>query len=171
MARKPLLPGPRGVVTRDNIEWFYNNDQQSREFDHADLLNILAGDDTSADTTKNKHVSNYDLKLAADHRAATSAHGATGNIVGTDDYATDLVGGTVLQAAAVTDASASSVSVTSGDVSAAPAAYTQAWGIEVETLANEVKADVNTLVTDVNAIKDQLNALLAAMRTAKQLGT
>jgi len=138
---------------------------------HQSLDSILPADDTSADTTANRHVTDAAMKAATDHRAATSAHGATGDIVGTDDYATALLGGTVLLAAAVTDAVASAVAVASSDISAAPAAYTQAWGQEVEALGNECKADINTLVSDVNAIKDQLNALLASERTALQLDT
>jgi hypothetical protein len=129
---------------------------------HQSLDDILPADDTSADTTANRHVSDAAMKAATDHRAATSAHGATGDIVGTDDYATALLGGTVLLAAAVTDATASTVSVTSADASDLPTAI---------TLVNEIKGDVNTLVTDLNAVITQLNALLASKRTAKQLAT
>lgn len=110
------------------------------------------------------------LRLEFDtHVAAQSAHGATGDIVGTDDYATALVGGTVLLAAAVTNAVASTVSVTSPDATAAPAAYNQAQAQSVVTLANEMKGDINTLVANLNAVVTQLNALLASERAAKQL--
>lgn len=110
------------------------------------------------------------LRLEFDaHVADQSAHGATGDIVGTDDYATALVGGTVLLAAAVTDAIASTVSVTSPDATAAPAAYNQTQAQSVVTLANEMKGDINTLVTNLNSVVTQLNALLASERAAKQL--
>lgn len=110
------------------------------------------------------------LRLEFDtHVAAESAHGATGDIVGTDDYATALVGGTVLLAAAVANAVASTVSVTSPDATAAPAAYNQAQAQSVVTLANEMKGDINTLVTNLNAVVAQLNALLTSERAAKQL--
>jgi hypothetical protein len=103
------------------------------------------------------------------HIDAESAHGATGSIVGTDDYATALLGGTVLLANAVADALSSAVSVTSPDATAAPAAYSQAQAQTVVTLANEMKGDINTLVSNLNSAITQLNALLASMRTAKQL--
>jgi hypothetical protein len=78
-----------------------------------DILPAVAG----ADTTKNRHVSDADAQqiatnttdiatnasdLAA-HTAATAAHGSTGDLVGTDDYCTEALGGTVLRAAAVAD--------------------------------------------------------------------
>lgn len=105
------------------------------------------------------------------HVAARSAHGATGDIVGADDYATALVGGTVLLAAAVANAVASTVSVTSPDATAAPAVYDQAQAQSVVTLANEMKGEINTLVANLNAVVTQLNALLASERAAKQLAT
>jgi hypothetical protein len=71
---------------------------------HSALTSILEGDPLSSDTTRNKHVANNDLKLAEDHRAATSAHGATGDLVGTGDTATTTTAGVVLKAAAVADA-------------------------------------------------------------------
>lgn len=103
------------------------------------------------------------------HVAAQSAHGATGDIVGTDDYAQPALGGTVFLAAAVANAAPSAVSVTSPDATAAPAAYNQAQAQSVVTLANEMKGDINTLVTNFNALTTQFNALLASERAAKQL--
>lgn len=110
------------------------------------------------------------LRLEFDtHVAAQSAHGATGDIVGTDDYAQPALGGTVFLAAAVANAAASTVSVTSPNATAAPAAYNQAQAQSVVTLANEMKGDINTLVDNFNALTTQFNALLASERAAKQL--
>ena len=47
------------------------------------------------------------------HIAATVAHGANGDIVGNQDFATTSVGGVVKKAIAVSDAGTSSVEVTS----------------------------------------------------------
>ena len=94
------------------------------------------------------------------HEALTTAHGVTGDNVGTLDFATVGTGGVVNLAAEVVDAVASTVSVTSPDATDLPS---------VITLANETKGDVNQLVTDLNAVVTQLNALLANMRTANQL--
>lgn len=104
----------------------------------------------------------------ADHIADRTTHGATGNIVGTGDYCTAVVGGTVLLASAVTNAVPSSVSVTSTP-NAAGVAYVQADAATWVAMLNELKTDLNTLVSDTNAAIAQLNALLAAERAAKQL--
>ena len=105
----------------------------------------------------------------ANHIAAESAHGANGDIVGTDDYAQAGVGGVVLLANPVANAVASTVSVTSPDAAAAPATYNQAQAQSVVALVNEMKGDVNTLVANLNAAITQLNALLSAERSAKQM--
>lgn len=105
------------------------------------------------------------------HIGSSSQHGVTGNNVGTQDYAQSAIGGVVLLADAVTNANQSSVSVTSPDASAAPAAYDQVQVQEIVDLANEMKGDVNQLVSDVNSAIDQLNDLLANMRLARQLDT
>ncbi len=105
----------------------------------------------------------------SNHVNAESAHGATGDIVGTGNYAQAGVGGVVLLANPVANAVASTVSVTSPDATAAPATYNQAQAQSVVTLVNEMKGDVNTLVANLNAAITQLNALLAAERSAKQL--
>lgn len=103
-------------------------------------------------------------------------HGATGH----DD---------LLEAAASTDASASTVSLSSNQ-SAVSVTSADATDLPtVQTLANEIKADVNTLVsnfntaeteirgdvnqivTDLNAVKTSLNDLKAKLRTANLLAT
>lgn len=117
---------------------------------HSSLQDILAGDASSADATKNKHVSNNDLKQAADHRAATSAHGASGNLVGTGDAATASTRGVVLKTSAVSD-------VTTASPGAAGMIYSQAYAQSL--------ADLSI------ANKTQLNALLAALRAAGIVGT
>tara|TARA_R110002050_G_scaffold10642_6_gene36300 strand:- start:2496 stop:3149 length:654 start_codon:yes stop_codon:yes gene_type:complete len=94
------------------------------------------------------------------HEALTSAHGVAGNNVGTEDYASSSIGGVVLEAANVTDAVASTVSVISPDAIDLPT---------VLILANETKAEVNQLVTDLNNAITQLNAFLAANQTSKQM--
>lgn len=102
------------------------------------------------------------------HIIDLTTHGATGNIVGTGDYCTAVIGGTVLLAGAVADATSSTVSVTN-TATAAGAGYVQATAATWVTLLDELKADVNQLVTDHNALLAQFNALLASERTAKQL--
>jgi len=70
---------------------------------HSVLDNVLSVDETSSDTTKNKHTSNALAKASTDHQAATSAHGATGSVIGTGDTAGTASVGVVLQATAVAD--------------------------------------------------------------------
>lgn len=102
-----------------------------------------------------------------DHVNATEAHGSTGPIVGTGNFCTPSVGGTVLQAGAVTDSVASTVSVTSTPT-VAGASYSQATATTWVNMLNELKADVNQLVTDLNAIVTTVNQSLATERTANQ---
>lgn len=65
----------------------------------------------------------------------------------------------IVKAVALTNASASSVSVTTAD---ADVTYDSAE----RDLINELKADVNQLTTDLNAVTGKLNTLLANLRTA-----
>lgn len=102
------------------------------------------------------------------HVIDRTTHGATGNIVGTDNYCTAVIGGTVLLAGSVADATSSTVTVTN-TATAAGAGYVQATAATWVTLLDELKTDVNQLVTDHNALLAQFNALLASERTAKQL--
>lgn len=132
--------------------------------DHDELNGREEVDPTSADTTRNKHVANSDLKSFQDHIDASSAHGVTGDIVGTGNFAAASVGGVVFRAAAVTSATSSTVSVTSTD---AGASYTSAE----QDLINELKADVNQLKTDLNDAITVINNLLGVMRSANQLSS
>lgn len=93
--------------------------------------------------------------------------------VNTGRAATTVKTGMVLQAAVSADAAASTVSVTTADITdTAGASYTateQGMINDLKALANEIKGDVNTLVTDVNAVKDGQNDLKAKLRTAGSL--
>ena len=100
----------------------------------------------------------YILQSVANTQDALNTHEAFA--------ATSAALGHVKQGSAVTDATASTVAVSSADITAAPASYNQTWGEEVETLANEAKADVNSLVTDLNNTITKLNSLLSSLETA-----
>lgn len=104
-----------------------------------------------------------------DHEALTTAHGSNGDIVGKSDLATETLVGLVKQMGLIADAVASTVSVTSSDIAAAPAAYDQTYTDTVKTLANETKADLNTLVTDVNNAITKINAIFAESITSGQM--
>lgn len=109
------------------------------------------------------------LRLEFDtHVAAQSAHGATGDIVGTDDYAQPALGGTVFLAAAVADAVQSAVTPPAA-VAAAPAAYSQAYADSQTNAINALSTALAQAIIDYNAVVTQLNALLASERAAKQL--
>lgn len=70
---------------------------------HSALQGIGEADSASSDATKDKHVSNAQMKAAADHIAATNAHGATGDLIGAGDLATTGAAGVIVQGAAVAD--------------------------------------------------------------------
>lgn len=107
------------------------------------------------------------------HVKSKSAHGVTGENVGTEDFATELIGGVALLSTLLTDAPTSSEAVASADASVAPVAYDQTQMQEVVDLVNECKAVINTFIgTDYNDfITDKFNSLLAKLKTAKQMNT
>ena len=140
---------------------------------HEDLQEIRQADDTSADDTPDRHISDAQAKTwtdadiaAAEHIAATSAHGATGDLIGTGDAATTALRGAVYQGLAVDDAESSTVAVAAADVTAPPGTWDTAWGDEVRALANELKADLGSVVSDHNDLTASVNALLSSLRTA-----
>lgn len=118
-------------------------------------------------TTAEGEIGTLRIDLDA-HVAAESAHGATGNIVGTDDYAQPALGGTVLLAAAVADAVPSAVTPPAA-VAAAGAAYSQAYAQAQTDAINALSTALAQAVADFNSVIAQLNALLASERAAKQL--
>lgn len=105
------------------------------------------------------------------HVTDTSAHGVTGDNVGTEDFCTDLIGGVVLLMALVNDAVASTAEVTLADVGVAPVTYDQTYAQAQTDLINDVKAKHNTLLTDVNNAITQLNDMIDKAKTAKQMST
>lgn len=101
------------------------------------------------------------------HTADDSAHGATGDIVGTDDYCTALVGGTVLLASALAASPASTLSITTTPT-APSAAYVQAEALTWVTTINELKTDFNALITEFNDLVAKVNAIIDTQEVAKQ---
>lgn len=124
-----------------------------------DTLNLtvvgIQSDIESLDTSLNAHV------------GATSAHGASGNLVGTNNFCTLATGGVVKLAAAITDQPASTVNVTASP-NAAGAAYVQADAQTWVIMLNDLKTQLNTLKTDYNSLVTKFNAVLASDRTASQ---
>lgn len=102
------------------------------------------------------------------HVIDRTTHGALGNLVGSLDYPTAITGGAVLLSSAVANAAASAVSAVLNP-NAAGLAYLQADAATWVAMLAEHKTQINQLTTDLNAAITQINALLAAMRTAKQL--
>lgn len=101
------------------------------------------------------------------HASSIIAHGSNGNIVGTNNFATIAVGGTVKLSAAVTDQSASIVNV-AATPNAAGAAYLQADAATWVVLLNELKSDLNALVDDHNSLRAKVNDILLTERNALQ---
>ena len=106
----------------------------------------------------------------SNHIDAESAHGASGDIVGTDDYCTASVGGTVLLAGAVANANQVSTTIPIF-VAAAGATYSQAHTqTQIDTI-NALRQNVTDLVAANNALVSTINQMLATERTAKQRAT
>lgn len=92
----------------------------------------------------------------ADHEAETNAHGVTGNNVGTEDYAQELIGGVVLIATAL-DGLTSSFN----PVAVAPATYDQA---HIQSMVDAI----NSLGSKQGDIITLLNQVITTQVTAKQ---
>jgi len=84
----------------------------------------------------------------SDHEADTSAHGVSGDNVGTNDFASSTTGGVVLLASLVADLG----EILTSDVGAAPSFYSQFYTQDVTDLTNENKAKINEIVLKVNEI-------------------
>lgn len=80
----------------------------------------------------------------ADHIAETEAHGATGNIVGSDDRPTTTVGGTVLKHTAIADASETLVNPSPAYVEA------EAQAVATQTRNNGQK--INEIIAALEAV-------------------
>lgn len=106
-----------------------------------------------------------------EHELLEIAHGSNGEIVGFLDLADETTVGLVKRMTLLADAIASTVSVVVADVSAAPAAYSQAHSQELVDLSNANKAAINTLVTDFNNTVTVLNNLIARSKTSGQMTT
>jgi len=116
-----------------------------------------ASTDSLAEGTTNLY---FTIERVDDRTAALIQDGEA--ITWTYNDASGTLTGEVTKGAAVTDANASTVSVTSSNATDLPT---------VITLANEMKGDINTLVADLNNAIAQYNALMANLRTAKLLAT
>lgn len=103
------------------------------------------------------------------HEDLTSAHGVTGNNVGTEDFATSLIGGVSLLMDLVNDAVNSTQTIVLADIAEAPAAYNQAYTQTLADMSNDTKAKHNQLVIDLNSVANQLNDLIAKSKAAKQM--
>ncbi len=103
----------------------------------------------------------------SNHVNAESAHGATGNIVGTGDYAQAGVGGVVLLANPVANASQAAITVPIF-VAAAGVTYSQAHTqTQIDTI-NALRQNMTDLIAAHNALVTTVNQMLATERTAKQ---
>lgn len=130
---------------------------------HEQLRDLKAADPASADATRDRHLSDADLKGVEDHKAATTAHGSNGNVAGVGDLAvaaTEAVAGLVKVAAAVADSTAPGSSVSSPDATDLAT---------VIALANELKTDFNALFGIVALLVADHNTLKGNMETAGQV--
>ena len=152
-----IPPVPKGLP-REQLAFFNAIGPHRR---HAQLEAVDGADSSSADTLRDKHVSNADLKSIVDHGSATSAHGADGNVVGANDLpvaATPTTGGLVRQAVNPgPDIAEFANPVTSADATDLAT---------VLTLANETKADHNNLMNELQILRLRVNQLMQNLRDA-----
>lgn len=91
------------------------------------------------------------------HIQSRTAHGVKGRNVGTEDFASTVVGGVVKQASAFTAAEETTAEASTVEVGSAPAAYNQAYTQELADQCNENTARINTLITDFNQAIERMN--------------
>lgn len=91
------------------------------------------------------------------HESDTSAHGVTGNNVGTEDFAQELIGGVVLIAANLSELTHSFSSL-----STAPAAYNQVYMQSVVDAVNSLGSQQGDIIT-------LLNEVISGQKDAKQM--
>ena len=111
----------------------------------SNTIGVLANRVDINTNTDNIAIVTQDL---ADHEADNSAHGVTGDNVGTEDFSQPATGGVVLLAALVADLT----QIATADIAAAPALYDQTYTQSVTDLTNENKAKINEVVLKVNEI-------------------
>src|SRR5215217_271978 len=99
------------------------------------------------------------------HVADRITHGVAGFIIGTDDYCTEILGGSVLRASAVANFPTTGISVVTTP-NAAGLAYSQADAATCVATLNELKNDFNDLIVDYNNLIGRFNSSLATERTA-----
>ncbi|MCR9215305.1 MAG: hypothetical protein NXI13_16430 [Proteobacteria bacterium] len=138
MAENPLPPPPRSVP-QDLYQWLVKvlTPRVSER-------NALKWDQVDKTGTSVEDLGVSEPEVSQEHRASSSEHGATGNIVGTDDRPTGSVGGSVLHGGTVTDLNASAAVI--------GGAYNQAQVQAIEDKAQNASA--------------KIDALMAALRTA-----
>lgn len=106
----------------------------------------------------------------ATHIAASEAHGASGNIVGDLDFATEIVGGVVFKAGNIPYVPAVTITPPAV-VGAAPAAYNQAYAQQQTDAINALIANIGTAQTGFNQSKVSFDDLVDAMIAARQMAT
>lgn len=137
-----------------------NNEQDREIAANSDAINItqkqlsnvllevseISGDVEQVEQGLNNHVS------------SNSQHGVTGDNVGTENYAQELIGGVVLLAANIAQLTNNTI-----NVGLAPAAYDQAY-------AQSQTDAINSLASKQNDIINKINELIQGQITAKQMG-
>ncbi len=122
--------------------------------------NILINDQKTSNNTKsiaeNKQGIADNKKVIDEHVADKSAHGATGDIVGNENFAGETVGGVVLIAGKLTELEKLII-----EVPPAPGEYSQEY---MQTVANSI----NSLVSKQGDIITLLNQVISTQVAAKQ---
>ena len=91
------------------------------------------------------------------HTSSSTQHGATGDIVGNEDFAQAAIGGGVLLASKVNELTQNTVNVVN-----APAAYDQAH-------AQSLVEAINSLASKQNDIIGKINEFIQSQQNAKQM--
>tara|TARA_R110002012_G_scaffold221454_1_gene392982 strand:+ start:390 stop:1037 length:648 start_codon:yes stop_codon:yes gene_type:complete len=119
--------------------------------------NTKAISDNATAIGENKQAIETNALNLKTHEELNSAHGVTGNNVGTEDFAQSLVGGVVLLAANIAEIQALQLTIAD-----APGEYSQEY---TQAMAN----GVNSLVAKQGDIITLINGVLRGQKDAKQM--
>lgn len=125
-------------------------------------------------TTAEEKIVDIDARLVTaedtlyPHVAATQAHGASGNIVGDTDFATESIGGVVLRSRLVPYAP-TIVLTPPSLIGAAPATYSQAYAQQQTDAINALIADANSTQNGFDLYEIEFNRLIDEMKIAKMM--
>lgn len=123
----------------------------------------------TADIKSNSGSISVNEKNISDHVTSKSAHDVLGDNVGTNNFATRTVGGTVLLCPFVKPTGQSTAIIEAPDIVDAPELYDKSYAQSQTNLINETKSKHNLLLLDLNKSLSVIDSLITELIVSKQM--